>query len=96
MNEEEIRVIKLFKALCNPARFMIIKKLADGDTSSGDLCTLIKKTDSATSQHLRLLKNLDIVKYYMKGSNVVYSLKKKFIADLLIKLEKFYLREKTL
>ncbi len=95
MNEEEIRVIKLFKALSNPTRYKIVKTLAEKEMKTSDICKLIRKNKSATLQHLRILKNLDIVQYYMSGKNVIYKLKKGKIFNFIIDIENYYLRNKT-
>jgi ArsR family transcriptional regulator len=92
MLEKEMRTIKLFKALSNPSRYRIIKLLYEKPMTAGELKKEIKKTKSATSQHLRLLKNLDILKYYMKGNEVIYELKKSKIPSFINEIEKYYLR----
>ncbi|HON55441.1 MAG TPA: metalloregulator ArsR/SmtB family transcription factor [bacterium] len=94
MLENEIRVIKLFKILSNPTRYKIVKLLAYNNTlSSGEIKKYVNKNHSAVSQHLRLLKNLDVVQYFMKGNEIIYKLKKNKISHFIAELEKYYLRK---
>ena len=92
MLKKKIKTIKLFKALSNPSRYRIIKLLYEKSMTAGELKKEIRKTKSATSQHLRLLKNLDLLKYYMKGNEVIYELKKSKIPNFIMEIEEYYLR----
>jgi ArsR family transcriptional regulator len=77
----------LFKALSDPNRLKILQILADGHTTDCEgrkgapvrLCVnaLAKKlgiTQSAVSQHLRLLKHAGLVSGERRGSFIHYSL----------------------
>ena len=61
MHEKEIRVIKLFKALSNPIRYKILKSLSLKQMTVAELKPIFRKAVSSISQHLRVLKNLDLV-----------------------------------
>jgi ArsR family transcriptional regulator len=92
MKEEEIRVIKLFKLLSNPTRYKIVKVLQKKEMSVTEIIKFTNKAQTSVSHHLNLMKNLDILKYHMKGKNVIYSLKKPKINEFINELEKYYLR----
>ena len=71
-NKEWVRV---FKALANPNRLMIIRMLADGrERHVTTISSEIHVTMSGTSRHLRQLTNLDILLESGKANHVFYSL----------------------
>jgi DNA-binding transcriptional ArsR family regulator len=66
---------RLRKALCDPARLQIIEALTAGDLCVNDLALAIQRAPAATSQHLRVLRELDLVDSSRKATTVYYSLK---------------------
>ena len=83
ISEEEKRVIKLFKLLSNSTRFEIIKILERGSQNVTTLANLTNKEGSTISKHLRLLSDLDVVSFTTVKNQVIYSLKKKKISELI-------------
>src|SRR5688500_18995145 len=61
--------------LCEPARLRIIAALQVGELIVGDLAAAIGRKVPATSQHLRLLRELELVEGQRRGTAVYYRLR---------------------
>jgi DNA-binding transcriptional ArsR family regulator len=75
----------LFKALADPTRLSLFKTLAQ-QCNPDALCVnalagLLGVTQSAISQHLRILKNAGFVKAERRGYHVHYSINKQAIKN---------------
>ncbi|MBN2240437.1 MAG: winged helix-turn-helix transcriptional regulator [Dehalococcoidales bacterium] len=79
-NEQELELNKeqaaIFAAFSDPTRLRIIKLLVS-QQGEGALCVnalagILGITQSAVSQHLRMLKNLDLVKGDRQGYRIHY------------------------
>ena len=74
-DEETInRLAQTFKALADPTRLRIIYVLSKQPLCVCDIAYLLDMTQSAISHHLRLLRNLRLVKFKKEGKMVIYSL----------------------
>lgn len=62
------------EVVCEPTRTQIVRALGAGPLSVGDLATTLGRSKSATSQHLRVLRNGGIVAARRRGRAVIYSL----------------------
>jgi DNA-binding transcriptional ArsR family regulator len=72
---EERRMTELMEALCDRTRVRIIQALTSSETlAAGDLAHVIGRSRSATSQHLRVLRDLGAVVGRRNGNIVRYSL----------------------
>ena len=60
--------------LCEPTRTQIVRALTPGPLSVGEIATLLGRSKSATSQHLRVLRDGGVVNARRKGRTVMYSL----------------------
>jgi DNA-binding transcriptional ArsR family regulator len=60
--------------ICEPTRTQIVRALSAGALSVGDLATILARSKSATSQHLRVLRDAGIVISRRRGRMVFYSL----------------------
>lgn len=65
---------EIFSALGDPNRTMILLNLSRGERCGSELATLLKISESAVSQHLRLLRTLRLVRPRREGRHVYYSL----------------------
>ena len=75
MNEKELE--KIFKALANKRRIVILKFLKrKGNASVGDVANVIKLSLPSTSKHLMILFNADLVEKEQKSLIVYYFLPK--------------------
>jgi DNA-binding transcriptional ArsR family regulator len=77
------RLAALFGALADPTRARIVHMLLDQELCTCDIATVLGVTDSAVSQHLRLLRSLRLVKSRRAGKFVYYSLDDAHIALLI-------------
>lgn len=60
--------------ICEPTRTQIVRALEPGALSVGDLASTIGRSKSATSQHLRILRDSGVVFARRRGRTVLYSL----------------------
>ena len=60
--------------LCEHTRTQIVRALSPGPLSVGDLASILGRSKSATSQHLRVLRDAGIVSARRRGRTVIYSL----------------------
>jgi DNA-binding transcriptional ArsR family regulator len=60
--------------ICEPTRTQIVRVLSAGPLSVGDLSVILGRSKSATSQHLRVLRDAGIVSARRRGRGVIYSL----------------------
>ena len=72
----------LFGALADPTRARIVHALLVQELCTCDLASLLGVTDSAVSQHLRVLRNLRLVRHRRAGRIVYYSLDDAHVAVL--------------
>ncbi|RJR51765.1 MAG: transcriptional regulator [Desulfobacteraceae bacterium] len=68
------KLAQTFKVLGDPTRTQILYALAQDELCVCDLACLLGKTQSAVSHQLRVLRNLDLVKYRKEGKIAYYSL----------------------
>jgi ArsR family transcriptional regulator len=81
MDEIE-ELAEIFKALSDPTRLRLVKLLSDcssGECEGGALCVnalarSVEVTQSAVSQHLRVLRQVGLVRGERRGHFVHYSL----------------------
>jgi DNA-binding transcriptional ArsR family regulator len=60
--------------ICEPTRTQIVRALSANPLSVGDLAATLGRSKSATSQHLRVLRDAGIVTARRRGRVVIYSL----------------------
>ena len=75
MREIDFRTARLMKALGNPVRYLLIEELLAGPKSVGQLAEELNKEIATISQHLRVLRTLDLVRYETLGKQVFYRVK---------------------
>lgn len=64
----------LLKALAHPARLLVLCRLAEGETSVSDLQSLVGLSMSALSQHLAVLREMELVSTRRESQTIYYSL----------------------
>lgn len=74
--EKIYELSEVFKALSDPTRLRLVKLLGDhkGELCVNALARQLNVTQSAVSQHLRILRHAELVKGERRGSSVHYSL----------------------
>ncbi|WP_019122612.1 autorepressor SdpR family transcription factor [Brevibacillus massiliensis] len=72
-----------FKALSDPTRRKILDLLKARDLTAGEISEHFDMTKPSISQHLKILKNAQLVQDEKKGQFVVYSLNTTVFQDLI-------------
>lgn len=72
-----------FSAMGDPNRAMILLHLAAGERCVSDLAGVLGISESAVSQHLRLLRTLRLVRPRKQGRHVFYALDDQHVKILL-------------
>lgn len=80
-----LQMAESFKALSDPTRLKILALLFDGERTVGDLSDHLDVSQSAVSHQLRILRNMDIVRYHKEGREVYYSLADEHVRDVLLR-----------
>lgn len=76
------RLAQTFSALADPTRLRLISALSGRELCVCDLSTVVGTTQSAVSHQLRLLRNLNLVRYRKEGRIVYYALDDAHIQEL--------------
>jgi DNA-binding transcriptional ArsR family regulator len=66
----------LLRALAHPARLLVLCQLVEGESSVGALQPLTGLSPSALSQHLAVLREMDLVSTRRESQTIYYSLAK--------------------
>lgn len=64
----------VFKALADPTRRAILKRLQGGSQTAGVLAESFPITRASLSHHFNILKAADLVRTERRGQHIVYSL----------------------
>jgi DNA-binding transcriptional ArsR family regulator len=76
------RLSEIFKVLGDPTRIRIIYLLSKCEMCVCDIASALDISQSAISHQLRLLRNLNLVKYRKEGKSAIYSLDDDHILQL--------------
>jgi len=74
---------QLQRVFCEPGRLEIVRALATTPLSVSDLAAVIDRKVQATSQHLRVLRQLGVVENERRGRHVYYRLTEAIIVSQL-------------
>ncbi|MGI9247919.1 MAG: autorepressor SdpR family transcription factor [Woeseiaceae bacterium] len=64
----------VFKALADPTRRAILKRLQDGSATAGEIAAAFPISRPSLSHHFNVLKVADLVRTERRGQHIVYSL----------------------
>jgi DNA-binding transcriptional ArsR family regulator len=82
-----------FEVLADPVRRRLLELLADGERSSGDLTEVVRAefglTQSAVSQHLKVLRDRGFATVRIDGSRRIYALQGAPLRDVDSWLDRF-------
>jgi ArsR family transcriptional regulator len=78
-----IEAADIFKALADPTRVKILYALSLREICVCDMAALLGKSSSSVSHHLRVLRNLRLVKFRKDGKAAYYSLDDEHIHNLI-------------
>ncbi len=86
--QEKQQVIELmsaiFKSLGEPTRLTILLTLIQGEKKVESLAAIMGVSSSTISHHLRVLRNLRVVKYRRQGRHVYYNLDDEHIKNIVL------------
>jgi DNA-binding transcriptional ArsR family regulator len=74
---------KLFKALSDRTRRQIVALLREQDMTAGDIASHFNMSKPSISEHLKILKNADVVFSEKQGQYIVYSLNATVFHDMI-------------
>jgi ArsR family transcriptional regulator, arsenate/arsenite/antimonite-responsive transcriptional repressor len=73
---------EVFKAMADPTRRAILKRLQDGALTAGEIGEAFDITAASLSHHFAVLKRADLVRTERRGQYIVYSLNSTVFEDL--------------
>jgi ArsR family transcriptional regulator len=76
-------VNQVFKALSDPTRREILRLLARGEQTAGDLAERFDMTKPSVSHHFGVLKEAELIRSRRDGQQIYYSLNTTVVQDLL-------------
>lgn len=76
------KLSQTFSALADPTRLRLISALSERELCVCDLSAVLGMSQSAVSHQLRLLRNLNLVRYRKEGRIVYYALDDAHIQEL--------------
>ncbi|MDO5716836.1 MAG: metalloregulator ArsR/SmtB family transcription factor [Tissierellia bacterium] len=85
LGTEGLRILgDLFKSMGEPSRLKILDHLSYGEHCVNELAELTELSQSLVSHHLRLLRNIGVVKAHRQGRQVYYSLDDDHILNIFL------------
>ena len=82
-SNEHNEMASLFKALSHPARIAIVEYLLSVDSCiCGDIVDVLPLAQPTVSQHLKELKNANIIKGSIEGTAICYCLNQETISTI--------------
>lgn len=76
-------VQRVMTCLCDPTRFKIVRALQATELAAGDLAVVIERSRSATSHHLRVLRDVDAVQARRDRNVIHYRLSSDLTGEVL-------------
>lgn len=74
--------MEVFEAIAQPKRREILRLLAAGERSAGELASRFAVTQPAISQHLRVLREANLISERREGTRRLYSLQPEGLGDV--------------
>jgi DNA-binding transcriptional ArsR family regulator len=74
--------MEVFEALAQPKRREILRLLAAGELSAGEVASRFAVTQPAISQHLKVLKRTGLISERRDGTRRLFSVRAEGLADL--------------
>jgi DNA-binding transcriptional ArsR family regulator len=85
-----VTYIKSIEALSDPTRRILFERLREGPCSVNDLAKSVPVSQPAVSQHLRVLREAELVRMQKQGQQRIYSINPQGLADLRTYVESFW------
>lgn len=83
-NEHAEALAQVMQALSSPGRLLIMARLDDGPCSVSTLVEDCAMAQATISNHLRILRHLNLVSGHREGRQVIYSLFDDHVQELLV------------
>ena len=80
---------KSIRVFSDPTRLSIVKLLLDRELTNKALASLLNITPASISQHLKILKEANMLYSIRRKNNILYRIKKKEVAQMLTELKRF-------
>lgn len=90
MAEHAEEAAALLKALAHPARLLVLCRLVEGEASVSELQPLVGLSMSALSQHLAVLREMELVSTRRESQTIYYSLNESPATGVLAALHTAY------
>jgi DNA-binding transcriptional ArsR family regulator len=74
--------VEVFEAIAQPKRREILRLLAAGELSAGEVASRFTVTQPAISQHLKALKQAGLIRERREGTRRLYSVDAEGLGDL--------------
>jgi DNA-binding transcriptional ArsR family regulator len=74
--------MEVFEAIAQPKRREILRLLADGERSAGEVAARFDVTQPAVSQHLKVLKETGLISERREGTRRLFRVRPEGLADL--------------
>ena len=81
--DAETRARQILESLCDPTRLKIVRALRDTTLAASDIARVIRRSRAATSQHLKVLRDVKAVVPTRQGNVVRYALSSSITAEIL-------------
>ena len=78
---------RVLVCLCDPTRFKIVRALRSLELAAGDIAIVIERSRSATSHHLRILREVSAVEGRREGNVIHYHLSDDLTGEVLDAIE---------
>jgi DNA-binding transcriptional ArsR family regulator len=78
----KLTAVEVFEAIAQPKRREILRLLAEGERSAGEVAARFDVTQPAVSQHLKVLKDTGLVNERREGARRLYRLRPEGLGDL--------------
>lgn len=81
--DQQNQTADIFKALAHPARIAILEHIISMNTCvCGDLLDVIPLSQATISQHLKELKNANIIKGSIEGNSICYCINEETLGQI--------------
>ncbi len=75
------RLVKVYKAMGDETRFNILMLLASRNICAKGISKHLDITEAAVSQHIKILKEAELITGYKKGYHIMYELNKDILTE---------------
>jgi DNA-binding transcriptional ArsR family regulator len=76
----------VFKALSDPTRREVLRLLAHGERTAGELAEQFDMTKPSMSHHFAVLKEADLIRSRREGQQIFYSLDTTVLQDVMTRM----------